>query len=331
MRHAKTARLMELARHLAGASMGLTLDEMAERLGVGRRTVERMRDQVEMLFPELEAISDPPVKRWRLPRGLDGFALSPSAEELAALGVAAREMAATHPQAAVDLAHLESKLLAALKAQSRRRLAPDIEALMQAEAFATRPGPRPRADSVMMAALRDALLGLRQVAFHYAGGSGPARRRVVAPYGVLFGGEIYLVARDADDPDTAEPRMWRVDRISELEVLDAPGGPPEGFSLQSWSERSFGVFQEPTVDVVLRVPPEHAPEARRFQFHPRQMLEELPDGGLLVRLHGGGLRELAWSLFRWGGKLEILKPEALKTVMRDTLAAAAGLAGPAAT
>jgi transcriptional regulator GlxA family with amidase domain len=44
MRHEKAGRLLELARLLASTSEGLTLDEMAARLGVGRRTVERMRD-----------------------------------------------------------------------------------------------------------------------------------------------------------------------------------------------------------------------------------------------------------------------------------------------
>ena len=46
MRHEKAGRLLELARMLAATAEGLTLDEMAERLGVGRRTAERMRDAV---------------------------------------------------------------------------------------------------------------------------------------------------------------------------------------------------------------------------------------------------------------------------------------------
>lgn len=46
MRHEKAARLLELARRLAGSAEGLTLDEMAAAMGVGRRTAERMRDAV---------------------------------------------------------------------------------------------------------------------------------------------------------------------------------------------------------------------------------------------------------------------------------------------
>ena len=51
MRHEKAARLLDLARMLASSAEGLTLDEMAERLGVGRRTAERMRDAVREAFP----------------------------------------------------------------------------------------------------------------------------------------------------------------------------------------------------------------------------------------------------------------------------------------
>jgi pimeloyl-ACP methyl ester carboxylesterase len=65
MRHEKGARLLELARMLAGSAEGLSLDEMGERMGVGRRTVERMRDAVAAtralagkrlrVFPDIDA------------------------------------------------------------------------------------------------------------------------------------------------------------------------------------------------------------------------------------------------------------------------------------
>src|ERR1700757_5399559 len=88
MRHEKAGRLLELARLLAGTAEGLTLDEIAERLGVGRRTAERMRDAVREVFPQLEEVEDPPSRRFRIPAGLDGLFQAPTAEELAALAAA---------------------------------------------------------------------------------------------------------------------------------------------------------------------------------------------------------------------------------------------------
>lgn len=325
MRHQKSARLVELARHLAASSYGLTLDEMAEKLEVKRRTIERMRDQLLIMYPELEEIADPPTKRWRLPKGLDGFALAPTSEEMAALTTAQKVLERANPQAASALASLETKMLSALKSNVKRRMATDIEALMQAEAIALQPGPRAQVNAAVLGVLRDAMLRLKQVSFHYSGGSGAPRARIVVPYGILFGGEAYLVAREADTDEDTPPRMWRIDRLSGLSMLEAIGGAPEGFDLQAYSQRSFGVFQEATVDVTLRVLPEFVEEARRWVFHPAQTTTLQDDGSLMVHLHGGGLNELAWSLFRWGGKIEILKPPALKDAMARAIGLAKGM------
>lgn len=322
MRHEKTALLMALARALAASSTGLTLDEMAEVLGSGRRTAERMRDRLEDLFPGLEEIRDPPTKRWRIASKLDSFLKAPTAAELAALKTARDVLVGANPAAAADLEALESKLLATMGSKLNR-LEPDIEALMQAEALAIQPGARAMADRTKLSVLRDGLLMLRQVRFTYLGGSRSGAVRTVVPYGLLFGGEVYLVARETGKPEASTPAMWRLDRIETPEILDGAGGPPEGFSLSDFARRSFGVFQEDTtVDVTLRVLPDYAEEARRWLFHSSQSFETAPDGALIVRLHGGGLRELAWSLFRWGGKLEIIEPEALRREMRGALAAA---------
>lgn len=328
MRQEKAARLLDLARFLAASTIGLTLDEMAEKMEVKRRTVERMRDRLVELFPDLEEISDPPTKRWRLPKGMESFMLSPDAEELAALKSAHELLAPTNAQAASALNRLEAKVLAALGSRQKNRLETDIEALMQAEAIAVQPGPRPMVDVRTLRVLRDALLSLKQLSFRYVGGSGPPRERIVVPYGILFGGEAYLVARETAKPDDSAPVMWRIDRIETPGILATPGGPPDDFSLQDYAHRSFGVFQEPTCDVVLRVFPAAAEEARRYLFHPGQRISEEPDGSLTVYLHGGGLRELAWSLFRWGGKLEIISPPRLSALMVEALDLAAGLAKP---
>ncbi|GIU67519.1 helix-turn-helix transcriptional regulator [Candidatus Phycosocius spiralis] len=328
MRHEKSARLIELARLLAATSYGLTLDEMGEKLDVKRRTIERMRDQLMIMYPDLEEISDPPTKRWRLPKGLDIFTLAPTTEEMAALTIGQKQLERTNPQASAALASLETKMLSALKSNVKRRLATDLEALMQAEAIAVQPGPRASVDKEVLKVLRDALLALKQVVLHYSGGTGAPRQRILIPYGILFGGEAYLIAREADCEDSIAPRMWRLDRIAQPKMLDLPGGPPDGFDLQAYSQRSFGIYQEDTVDVVLRVLPDFVEEASRWMFHAGQILEAQSDGSLLVRLHGGGLNELAWSLFRWGGKIEILEPPALKRAMANALDLAQTMLAP---
>ena len=314
MRHEKAGRLLELARMLASSAEGLNLDEIAERLGVGRRTAERMRDAVRDLFPQLEEVDDPPTRRFRIPAGLDGLFQAPTAEELAALAAAAevfgQQGAASRAGA---LKSLERKVLSATRAAARRRLAPDLEALLQAETIAVTAGPRPFEEEHVLAAVREALKGLSTLRFRYEGGSTPGRVREVTPYGILFGRSNYLVAEETGV--RTGPRNWRLDRILDLEVTGQPGAPPEDFSLQAYADESFGIYQDDTEDVVLRILPEGREDGLRWRFHARQKVEEQPDGSVLVRFRASGMRELAWHLFTWGDKIRVVGPPALQEML----------------
>lgn len=309
MRHDKAKGLLELARRLAGSAEGLTLDEMASSQGVDRRTAERMRDALAELFPQLEVVPDPPTKRFRIPSGLDGFMQAPTADELAALGaeIAQLERGGAGLRAAT-LRSLEGKVLSALRAPARRRIAPDLEALLQAEAIAVQAGPRPHENEQVLGAVREAIKSLRAIRFAYAGGSSPGRLREVTPYGLLFGRANYLVAAEG----AAEPRNWRLDRIGSVEVLDRSSTRPDGFSLQAYADQSFGIHQGDVEDVVLRIAPEAAEGALRWRFHANQSLEPLSDGAVLVRFRASGMRELAFHLFTWGEHAQVLAPESLR-------------------
>jgi len=52
--------------------------------------------------------------------------------------------------------------------------------------------------------------------------------------------------------------------------------------------------------------------------------EEHPEGGVIVRFRASGMLELAWHLFTWGNKIEIVEPASLRqqitTEMRAALA-----------
>lgn len=319
MRHEKAALLLEMARLMAASAEGLTLDELGERLGLGRRTVERMRDAVRELFPQMEEVDDPPTRRFRIPSGLDGLFQAPDAVELAALRTAAEQLRATGagPRAEA-LRSLERKVLSAMRAPARRRLAPDLEAVMQAEAIALAPGPRPFEDGKLLAAVREAIIALKALGFRYEGGSQPGRRREVTPLGLLFGRSNYLVAAEGGP----EPRTFRLDRMHEVAVLERPAAPPEGFSLAAFVERSFGIYQDEVEEVRLRVRPHGADEAMGWRFHRTQSLTLQSDGSVLVAFRASGMLELAWHLFTWGDKIEILAPERLKRVMVEQIALA---------
>lgn len=329
MRHEKAGLLLELARSLAASAEGLTLDEMAVAAGTGRRTVERMRDALEQLFPQMEMLPEGTVKRYRIPGGLDGFFQAPTTEELVELSQAAASLrAGGYVVRAEAVESLDRKVRAALKGKALRRLSPDVDALARAEMSVARAGPRPVDDPAVMAVIREAVMSMCAVRFRYHGGSTPGRLRTIAPWGLLYERMNYLVGAELGKP---EPRNWRLDRISDIELTGTAACAPEDFSLADYAGRSFGIYQDGVEDVVLKVLPHGAEDARVWRFHADQRLEPQPDGAVMVRFRSGGMLELAWHLFTWGDRIEIVGPDRLKAAMREALATAMARHGESPT
>jgi len=331
MRYEPSQRLFRLALTLAGTRTGLTLDEMALDLGVGRRTAERLRDTLAGLFPQLDGWDDDArVRRWRLPGGALAGVAEPRAEAVAAVEALGRECA-TRGEA--DRAGLLREAAMTLRALMRPaallRAEPDIAALMEGEGIAIHPGPRPKLDPALLPTLRRAILGVQLVAVRYArdGDEAPVTR-ILCPYGTLYGGDgrAWLVGHVEDLPDM---RLWRLDRIASMDLLDRSFTRRADFDLAAYAAQSFGVFQEEPVDVVLRVAPEAAGEARCWMFHPSQTLEPEPDGALLVRFRAGGVLEMCWHLFTWGTTLSVVAPDDLRRTLAGMAAAAANHHGGA--
>lgn len=327
MRHDKAAMVIELARRMAASAEGLTLNEMAAEMGVGRRTAERMRDAVLALYPAAEEVSDPPTKRWRIRGGLSAFEQAPTAEELLELSKAAQALRAAGEGArAQALEGLERKIKSATRSTALNRIAPDLEALVRAETIAVQAGPRPSADEAVLAAIRGAILAGRPLEFTYSRPGAEPRRRSVAPCGLMFGRANYLVAADRE---SARIQTFRLDRMSAVMAGEGHAPPPADFDLAAFANRSFGIYQDEVEDVVLRIAAEGAAEARAWRWHPTQTLEDLPDGRVEVRFTASGLRELAWHLFTWGAQVEIVAPARLKAVMAAELEAARRALGDA--
>src|SRR5690348_12826501 len=95
-----------LVHELSEPTDGLTIDEMAERLGQGRRSAERARRVVQMHF-DLEELTDGSRKRFRIPDGLRRHYTRPNAAELSALKA---EVEALRPRGGVKVSLLENLL-----------------------------------------------------------------------------------------------------------------------------------------------------------------------------------------------------------------------------
>lgn len=324
-RMGKLRRALTLVHLLSESSEGLTLDEMALALGVNRRTAERLRDALREEF-DIEERVDDRTKRFFIRESLRRAYTRPTAEEVAALQA---EAAARRGEGAGHASQLESllaKVKSALDDRERSRLAPDLDALMRLQRSRITAGPLLDADGQALGAIQGAILAGNCVEFDYLadGAQAPKWRRVI-PLGLIHGPVSYLVGRipAKDGAPEKEPVFFRLDRMSAVRISNLAGCAPEDWDLDAWLAQSFGIWREEDHDIVLRALPSAVERARRWRFHPAQVVEE--DGEtLLIRFRAGGLREIAEHLFTWGGDIRIEAPEALRAVMRERVLLALG-------
>lgn len=323
MRHAKAELLLRLALDLQGTAEGMTLDDIRERYGEGkrlsRRTAERLRDAAERLIPQLEQANPGEVpKRWRIPGGGLGGLAQITAPELAALQTAIKSLDKRNMSGpAKELGDLHRKLAAQLRPDVQRRLAPDADFLANADGLATHPGPHVRVPDDIIAILQNAMLVDHCVKLHYlARETGKKSHQLVAPYGFLYGHRPYLVAYNLG---TEGYRLFSLANVLKVEDSGQSFKRDPKFTLTDYASHSFGVYQEKAVDVVWRFKPEVAQEARHFVFHPSQKVSQRKDGSLIVRFQAGGLLEMCWHLFVWGDGVEIIEPKKLRILMKKEL------------
>lgn len=110
-----------------------------------------------------------------------------------------------------------------------------------------------------------------------------------------------------------EVRLFRLDRIDALSVLDAPADPPPQATGRDLGE---GLFQPSPHDAVVTL--ELSPAGRWVtDYYPTEAVDELPDGRLLVRLRAGDDRWLRSLVLRLGGEARVLDPPGLAEAVAD--------------
>ena len=319
--YANAERLLQLAFMMRAARLGVSLGEIQTEFNVGRRTAERLRDAVLRVFPQAEEVpSSDALKRWRLPAGVLNGLVAFEADELAELNLGAERLRGEGLGArARTLDGLRLKLMGLLSPAANARVGTDLEALLEAEGHATRPGPRPAISDDLLRTLRRALLACEVLRLQYR--KRTTRRTTVVevePHGLLFGQRHYLVAFAAGGVAKV-PKLYA---LANVELADPTGAiftRRGDFDLHAYASRSFGVFQEQPREVVWVFSKAAAADAREQHFHATEKKRDLPDGSLEVRFTAGGLLEMAWHLFTWGSSVRVIRPPELRKLYSDLL------------
>ncbi|WP_296432613.1 helix-turn-helix transcriptional regulator [Rhizobium sp. UBA1881] len=315
MSFSKAKDLVRLARLAATKRGGISLQEVSQEFEVSHRTAQRMMEALEVTFTNVETIDDfERRRRWRLRDPLVERLHLRQETAIEALEIAGRHALndgrARHARALTDI---RDDLLARLTPKDALRTEADAEAVLTAMGSVMRPGPRVNLRSDVLDAVIEALRGPFRLRVRY--GEAGASERVIEPYGLLMGHRSYLVARQPSRGETI--LNFRMDRIRSAVSLDESFGFAEGFSLEKYAAKAFGVYQDPDQygEVVWRFSPSAADRAAEFRFHPEQRSETQDDGSLIVRFHAAGWQEMVWHLYQWGNAVEVLEPAGLRAMV----------------
>lgn len=117
-------------------------------------------------------------------------------------------------------------------------------------------------------------------------------------------------------------RVFAVDRIISCVDTGKVFSLPEEFSLENFLRYSFGIeIGSAPVDIAVRFDEYQARFMREMIIHPSQEIEELCDGGIIIRMRIGGLGEVKRWVLSFGRHAEVLEPESLREEIKQELEA----------
>lgn len=295
--------LLQTHSRLSGA-------ELADRLGVDRRTIRRY-------ITVLEDLGIPVTTEQGRYGGymlIAGFKLPPmmftDEETLAvSLGLLAAQqlgLAESAPATASVQAKLERVMPANLK--RRVRAVSDTTKLIL-------PRAEPNYDNRALLTLTGAAQAEQRVTFAYHSAQDGVMQRDFDPYGLVFRrGHWYVsgychLRRDL--------RSFRLDRISGVKVMDIHFKRPESFDAAEHLSRSFSNMPR-THEVSVLLQTDVHTAAKAFGFHPSMVdMFEQTDAGVVLNTRTDSFEWFAWWLAQLCFPFVIQSPPELKTALHQ--------------
>jgi len=308
----KHDRLIRLMRELAlfqAQPRGLTTAQIAQKLDVSQRQAQR---DIAALESEFQVPFVKQGTRWTL---IEGYFLPPvnfTILEAMAMVVGARLMWRYADRANPFAQAAYEKLAAVLPA-------PMKEPVMEV-ADGLRDKPDDGVWTKVFAALTTAWAERRKVQIRYTKEDGQTIERVVWP---LFieptpaAHSLYLIAHDEKRRGL---RVFRMERISSVVVLEQRFSPPLGSSLHKLLGHAWGIWtSDHPVEVVLRFMPRVAARVVATTWHESQEVRELADGAVELRLVIAEPTEIRPWILGWGRECEVIEPAKLRESILDEL------------
>lgn len=311
----KTEQIIELAMMFQNSYCGLCIEDIEHHFECSRRSAERMKALLFDLFPE--KVEEVPTfekkKRWRFVKGAMNALISFTADDFANLEYL--KGLSNDENKRKELDELIAKIKALTPQKNLQSLDTDVSAIMESEGFAVRQYSGVNIEPKILEELRTSMLAFKKIQFNY-----PIKETTktitLNPYGLVIADKYYLVGYNEYVGDL---RQYRVDKISNLTILDEYFEKDEKFSLTEYCKNSFSIYQEDPITITLEFDKSVAEAVLNYHFHPTQKMKQLENGNVQVKFTCGGKYAICHELFKWGGKVQIKKPVELKDYYKQYL------------
>jgi predicted DNA-binding transcriptional regulator YafY len=299
---------------------GRGVDELAKEHAVGDKTVRR--DLVALRkagFPLEETVGRRGRKVWKL-AAADLPPVDLNWQEAMSLYLARRfldPLAGTYVTEAADRAM--AKIRARLGPQALKYLDRMAGAIHLTNVGAAHYGEK----AALLDRLDQAIAECRVTLLEYQSErtTEPVTREV-HPYAWVFHrSSVYLAAFAAEH---REVRLYKADRIHDLQFSDLRFPRPADFDAAAYLAGSFGVFRGTNgrpLQVRVRFLPPVAQYVSEKQWHASQTLTRERDGSLIAEFRLSATEEIKRWLLSFGRNAEVLEPTSLVAEMREELAA----------
>lgn len=311
----KTEQIIELAMMFQNSYCGLCIEDIEHHFECSRRSAERMKALLFDLFPEKveEVPTSEKKKRWRFVKGAMNALISFTADDFANLEYL--KGLSNDENKREELDELIAKIKALTPQKNLQSLDTDVSAIMESEGFAVSQYSGVNIEPKILEELRTSMLAFKKIQFNY-----PIKETTktitLNPYGLVIADKYYLVGYNEYVGDL---RQYRVDKISNLTILDEYFEKDEKFSLTEYCKNSFSIYQEDPITITLEFDKSVAEAVLNYHFHPTQKMKQLENGNVQVKFTCGGKYAICHELFKWGGKVQIKKPVELKDYYKQYL------------
>lgn len=326
MRGKGLIKLLKAIDLLSGLN-GISVNELADELGIDRRSVYRILHVIQDLnFPVYD---EKPLgggeKRWKLDRGyvkklpnLTLPDLNLTLSEIVSLYLLRME---AHVFRGTDLEKQADSALEKIGLLAPQGLWDRLKRIRPIFLPSSKLGKDYSGKEDLIDGLMEAMLQKKTcfVTYHSFGDDTVKNFKIDPLYFFENDGGLYVFVR-ATSFD--EIRMLAVERVLSLEATGEDFEYPEDFRPAELLRSAFDIVCDDPIAVRIWFSQDQARYIRERTWAKRQRIQDLIDGSIVLEMETSGWWDVKKWVLSWGGDAMVLEPEALKKEIIDELKAA---------